>query len=98
MVEKLQGYLTGLDWGLTEEQAAELAEWLVDVYLQNYEAVYGEPSGVSQTKVELSDTFLEEMRSDLQNIAEYLTQLDASVTKNKEELIFSQNFHYFRGL
>ena len=87
MVEKLQGYLTGLDWGLTEEQAAELAEWLVDVYLQNYEAVYGEPSGVSQTKVELSDTFLEEMRSDLQNIAEYLTQLDASVTKNKEELI-----------
>ena len=88
MEEKLQGYLAGLDWGMTEEQAAELAEWLVDVYLQNYEAVYGEPSGVSlTTATELSDTFLEEMRTDLQNISEYLTQLDASVTNNKKELI-----------
>lgn len=87
MVEKLQGYLTSLDWGLTDEQAAELAEWLVDVYLQNYESVYGEPSGVSQTVTKLSDTFLEEMRTDLESISEYLTQLDASVANNKEELI-----------
>ena len=88
MVEKIQGYLAGLDWGLTEEQTAELAEWLVDVYLQNYEAVYGEPSGVSlTTAMELSDTYLEDMRTDLQNISEYLTQLDASVTNNKKELI-----------
>ena len=88
MVEKIQGYLAGLDWGLTEEQTAELAEWLVDVYLQNYEAVYGEPSGVSlTTAMELSDTYLEDMRTDLQNISEYLTQLDASVTNNKKEFI-----------
>ena len=93
MIERLQEYLLGLDWGLTEEQAAELAEWLVDIYLQNYESVYGKPSGVGQTVTELSDTFLEEMRTDLQNISEYLTQLDASVTNNKEELIHLTQVH-----
>ena len=31
MTERLKEYLAGLDWGLTEEEAAELAEWLVDV-------------------------------------------------------------------
>lgn len=77
MAERLQEYLLDLEWGLTDEQASELAEWLVDVYLQNYESIYGEPSGVSQTVTEFSDTFLEEMRTDLQNISEYLTQLDA---------------------
>ena len=87
MMERLQEYLLGLGWELTEEEASELAEWLVDVYLQNYESVYGEPSGISQTATEFSDTFLEEMRTDLQSISEYLTQLDTTVTNNKEELI-----------
>ena len=93
MAERLQEYLLDLEWGLTDEQASELAEWLVDVYLQNYESIYGEPSGVSQTMTEFSDTFLEEMRTDLQNISEYLTQLDASVTNNKEELIHLTEVH-----
>lgn len=93
MAERLQEYLLDLEWGLTDEQASELAEWLVDVYLQNYESIYGEPSGVSQTVTEFSDTFLEEMRTDLQNISEYLTQLDASVTNNKEELIHLTEVH-----
>ena len=86
MIERLQEYLLGLDWGLTEEQAAELAEWLVNVYLQNYESVYGKPSGVGQTVTELSDTFLEEMRTDLESISEYLTRLDEAVTNNRTEL------------
>ena len=93
MAERLQEYLLDLEWGLTDEQASELAEWLVDVYLQNYESIYGEPSGVSQTVTEFSDTFLEEIRTDLQNISEYLTQLDASVTNNKEELIHLTEVH-----
>ena len=87
MVDSLQGYLLELGWELTEEQAAELAEWLVDIYLQNYESVYGKPSGVEQTERGISGTYLEEMRTDLENISEYLTRLDASVTGNKEELV-----------
>ena len=45
------------------------------------------PSGVEQTETGISETYLEEMRTDLENISEYLTQLDASVTGNKEELV-----------
>ena len=42
---------------------------------------------VEQTETGISETYLEEMRTDLENISEYLTQLDASVTGNKEELV-----------
>ena len=97
MVERLQGYLAGLGWELTDEEAAALAEWLVDIYLEEYESVYGRPSGVSGAAEEISDTFLEEMRTDLESISEYLTQLDESVTNNKKELISlteSQNGSY----
>ena len=97
MVERLQGYLAGLGWELTDEEAAALAEWLVDIYLEEYESVYGRPSGVSGAAEEISDTFLEEMRTDLESISEYLTQLDESVTNNRKELISlteSQNGSY----
>ena len=97
MVERLQGYLAGLGWELTDEEAAALAEWLVDIYLEEYESVYGRPSGASGAAEEISDTFLEEMRTDLESISEYLTQLDESVTNNKKELISlteSQNGSY----
>ena len=87
MIDRLQEYLLGLGWELSEEQAAELAEWLVQVYLQNYETIYGKPSGVVQTASEQSETFLEEMRTDLQSISEYLVRLDESVTNNRKELI-----------
>ena len=87
MIQRVQEYLTGLDWGLTDEQTAELAEWLVDIYLENYETVYGEPSGIYQSVSRLEETLLEQMRTDLESISEYLTTLDASVTNNKEELL-----------
>lgn len=72
---------------LTEKEAAELAEWAVDFYSEHKESalspsVQGDGSG---TVVE--NTWTKEMKQDLTAISEYLTQMDRSVTENKEEIL-----------
>lgn len=72
---------------LSENEAAELAEWAVDFYLMHKESalsssVLGNGSG---TVVE--NTWTEEMKQDLTAISEYLTQMEQSVTENKEEIL-----------
>lgn len=86
MIQAVKDTLLELGWELSEEDAAELAEWLVDIYLENVEKVYGKDAVPSLTAETLGEPYIEEVKTDLKNIAEYLEQLDQSVTNHKEEL------------
>ena len=81
MIRTLRDAILGLDYGLTEEEAQELSQWLVDYYLEKVESVQNN----SQTAAG-AESDLGQLQADLQEMADYLEQLDASVTYNKEEL------------
>lgn len=82
MIQTLQDAILGLDYGLTEEEAEELSQWLVDFYLEKVESVQNN----SQTAAGTDSSSLSQLQTDLQEMSDYLAQLDASVTYNKEEL------------
>ena len=82
MIQTLRDAILGLDYGLTEEEAEELSQWLVDFYLEKVESVQNN----SQTAAGTDSSSLSQLQADLQEMSDYLAQLDASVTYNKEEL------------
>ena len=81
MIRTLRDAILGLDYGLTEEEAQELSQWLVDYYLEKVESVQDNSQTAAGTESDLG-----QLQADLQEMADYLEQLDASVTYNKEEL------------
>ena len=90
MIKTLRDAILGLDYGLTEEEAQVLSEWLVDYYLEKVESVQNN----SQTMAGTDSSSFSQLQIDLQEMAKYLEQLDASVTYNKEEL---QNLTTIQG-
>ena len=82
MIQSLRDAILGMNYGLTEEEAQELSQWLVDWYLEKYE------THQSNSQIAEGDnaSALGQIQADLQEMADYLEQLDASVTYNKEEL------------
>lgn len=82
MIQTLKESLLGMNLGLSEEEAQDLAQWLVDLYLEQQNVT--ENTGLT---VEPDSALLEQLTSDLQNMADYLEQLDASVVQNREELL-----------
>ena len=93
MVERVKEYLAGLGWELDETQLQELSEWLVDIYLENYETIQSELGKEDITA--MGDALMDQMGQDLDSIYEYLDQLDTSVVHNKEILLsFTQNDSY----
>ena len=82
MIQTLREAILGLDYGLTEEEAQELSQWLVDWYLEKVESVQNN----NQTVTGTDSSSFSQLQADLQEMAKYLEQLDASVTYNKEEL------------
>ena len=82
MIKTLRDAILGLDYGLTEEEAQVLSEWLVDYYLGKVESVQNN----SQTVAGTDSSSFSQLQADIQEMAKYLEQLDASVTYNKEEL------------
>ena len=82
MIQTLKESLLGINLGLSEEEAQDLAQWLVDLYLEQQNVT--ENTGLT---VEPDSALLEQLTSDLQNMADYLEQLDASVVQNREELL-----------
>lgn len=82
MIQTLKESLLGMNLGLSEEEAQDLAQWLVDLYLEQQNVT--ENTGLT---VEPDSTLVAQLTSDLQNMADYLEQLDASVVQNREELL-----------
>ena len=82
MIQSLRDAILGLNYGLTEEEAQELSQWLVDWYLEKYET---HQSDIQRAEGDNASA-IGQIQSDLQEMADYLEQLDASVTNNKEEL------------
>lgn len=93
MIQSVKDAILDLGLEIGEADVTELAEWLVDLYLDNYET-YHEFSQ-SDTSGNLNPS-LDQIQSDLKSMAEYLEQLDASVTNNKTELeqLINQNGNY----
>ena len=94
MINTVKDAILNLDLGLTDEEASELAEWLVDLYLENYETVYDDTTQINNSMSSLENTLLTQMRQDLESINKYLSDLEKSVNSNKEEILnlsLSQN-------
>lgn len=70
----------------TEEEASELAEWLVEFYTANYMENSDSPF-TEMDAVEWKNTLVNEIHQDLNNIYEYLSQLDETVINNKDEIL-----------
>ena len=73
--------------GLSREEAAGLAEWMVDFYLKE--------GGDAATRFQqeefpdsgMENTWVGQMKQDLANISAYLSQLDRMVIQHKEEIL-----------
>ncbi|BDF45192.1 hypothetical protein CE91St56_23150 [Lachnospiraceae bacterium] len=94
MINTVKDAILNLNLGLTDEEASELAEWLVDLYLDNYETVYDDTTQINNSMSSLENTLLTQMRQDLEAINKYLSDLEKSVINNKEEILnlsLSQN-------
>lgn len=78
-------YKAGL--GLSQEEAAELAEWLADFYLKEKGSVAAELQQGESPGFGAENTWAEQMKQDLANIFAYLTQLDHTLTQHKEEIL-----------
>ncbi len=82
VIQTLRDTILGLGYGITEEEAQELSQWLVDYYLKKQETIQNS----SQTTAGEDSSSFEQLQTDLQAMAEYLEKLDVSVTYNREEL------------
>ncbi len=87
MINTVKDAILNLNLGLTDEEATELAEWLVDMYLENYEEVYGDTEQINNSVSAMGDKLLQQMKADLESISKYLSELDSSITNNKEEIL-----------
>lgn len=65
--------------GLSKKEAIELAEWLTDFYM--------EKEVPSLPKEVLSSSVTEQIKQDLANITEYLSQLDKTVLQHREDIL-----------
>lgn len=72
---------------MSQEEAAELAEWLADFYLKEKGSVAAELQQGESPGFGAENTWAEQMKQDLANIFAYLTQLDHTLTQHKEEIL-----------
>lgn len=89
MVKAVSSALFRSGLGLSQGEAERLAEWIVDYYLQykkNDGADYSHNS-TDSTTADQETILTEQIKQDLTNISEYLTQLDKTVILNKEEIV-----------
>lgn len=89
MVKAVSSALFKSSLGLSQKEAERLAEWIVDFYLQNIEnngASFSQ-SSTDSTATNQETILTEQIKQDLTNISEYLTQLDKTVIQNKEEIL-----------
>lgn len=70
----------------TQEEAAVLAEWLVEFYTKNY-MEDSDSSLPEMSDVEYKNILINEMHQDLDSIYEYLSKLDETVINNKNEIV-----------
>ena len=82
MLQSLKEAILGFDSGLADEEAQQLSERLVDWYIENEKTI----QNAERTVIEGDASAFADLRKDLENMAAYLEQMDASVTLNKEEL------------
>ena len=89
MVKAVSSALFKSSLGLSQKEAERLAEWMVDFYLQKIENAGASTSQSStDSTITNQETILaEQIKQDLTNISEYLTQLDKTVIQNKEEIL-----------
>lgn len=93
MVKAVSSALFRSGLGLSQGEAERLAEWIVDYYLQykkNAGADYSHNS-TDSTTADQETILTEQIKQDLTNISEYLTQLDETVIHNKEEILTLTN-------
>lgn len=81
-ISELSGELLKADLGLSQKEAAELAEWFTNFYIE-----YNESKVPSVPKDVLSSSVTEQMEQDLTNISEYLSQLDKTVIQHREDIL-----------
>ncbi|RHP86049.1 hypothetical protein DXA36_20160 [Eisenbergiella sp. OF01-20] len=72
---------------LAEKEAGELAEWTVDFYSAHKESALSPSDQGDGSGMVVQNTWTKEMKQDLTAISEYLTQMDQSITENKEEIL-----------
>ncbi|HJC23222.1 MAG TPA: hypothetical protein H9761_05900 [Candidatus Eisenbergiella merdavium] len=82
MIQALTDSLLEMNLGLSEAEAQDLASWLVDLYLDQQNIT--ENTGLTAKP---DSALLEQLTSDLQNMADYLERLDTSIVQNREELL-----------
>lgn len=86
MAAKLEDSLFNCGLSFTREEAAVLAEWLIEFYTTNYM----EDSDSSLPEIsdaEYKNILVNEMHQDLDSIYEYLSKLDETVINNKNEIV-----------
>ena len=86
MTAVLEDSLFNCGLSFTQEEAAVLAEWLVEFYTTNY-MENSDSSLTGMNDAEYKNNLVNEMHQDLDNIYEYLSQLDETVINNKKEIV-----------
>lgn len=83
--EALKDAILQLGYDLTEEEAGALAEWLTNLYL-NGTGTAGTTENQKNGTNTVNSSVYNQIKSDLDEMAAYLEQLDESVTINRTEL------------
>ena len=82
--ENLKDAILRLGYDLTEEEAGALAEWLTSLYLNG--SGTGSTTGSQGNVTNADSSVYNQIKSDLNEMAAYLEQLDSSITNNRTEL------------
>ena len=86
MTAILEDSLFNCGLSFTQEEAAVLAEWLVEFYITNC-MENSDSSLTGMNDAEYKNILVNEMHQDLNSIYEYLSKLDETVINNKKEIV-----------
>ena len=84
-IQEVNNALLESGLGLSEEEAAELTEWLVDYYV-NFQENTETVTGGESVRMKNENILVEQMQQDLASIYDYLSKLDETVINNKKEI------------
>ena len=86
VVAELEKVLNDLNLGLPADTVHAIAEKMVELYTNSYDAVYTDVEKTNTSVKHLGDTVTNQMKENLYTITDYLTQLDGEIVNNQETL------------
>ena len=86
VVAELEKVLNDFNLGLPADTVHTIAEKMVELYTNSYDAVYTDVEKTNTSVKHLGDTMTSQMKENLYTITDYLTQLDGEVVNNQNSL------------